>query len=98
MFADNHGTENAISPTLLNTVKPRVVVFNNGPATVIGTAPISFVFAGLGAGLGELFDQGVAPDMGMFERPEILIPLAGLAVLSLAPLGWRLSRSRRRPR
>jgi beta-lactamase superfamily II metal-dependent hydrolase len=32
MFADNHGTENANSPTLLNTVKPRVVVFNNGAA------------------------------------------------------------------
>jgi len=32
MFADNHGTENANSPTLLNTVRPRVIVFNNGPA------------------------------------------------------------------
>jgi competence protein ComEC len=32
MFADNHGTENANSPTLVNTVKPRVVVFNNGGA------------------------------------------------------------------
>jgi len=32
MFADNHGTENANSPTLLNTVKPKVVVFNNGAA------------------------------------------------------------------
>jgi beta-lactamase superfamily II metal-dependent hydrolase len=30
MFADNHGTENANSPTLLHTVQPRVVVFNNG--------------------------------------------------------------------
>jgi len=32
MFADNHGTENANSPTLVNTVQPRVIVFNNGPA------------------------------------------------------------------
>jgi beta-lactamase superfamily II metal-dependent hydrolase len=32
MFADNHGTDNANSPTLLNTVQPRVVVFNNGAA------------------------------------------------------------------
>jgi len=32
MFADNHGSENANSPTLLNTVQPRVVVFNNGAA------------------------------------------------------------------
>jgi len=32
MFADNHGTENANSPTLMNTVKPKVVVFNNGAA------------------------------------------------------------------
>jgi len=31
MFADNHGTDNSNSPNLLNTVKPSVIVFGNGP-------------------------------------------------------------------
>ncbi|HUO23804.1 MAG TPA: MBL fold metallo-hydrolase [Caulobacteraceae bacterium] len=31
MLIDNHGTSNANSPTLLNSVAPSVVVFDNGP-------------------------------------------------------------------
>jgi beta-lactamase superfamily II metal-dependent hydrolase len=32
MFADNHGSDNSNSPVLVNSVRPRVIVFNNGPA------------------------------------------------------------------
>jgi competence protein ComEC len=32
MFADNHGSENANSPVLVNSVRPRLIVFANGPA------------------------------------------------------------------
>jgi competence protein ComEC len=32
MFADNHGTGNANSPQLVNSVRPTVVVFGNGPS------------------------------------------------------------------
>jgi uncharacterized membrane protein YdjX (TVP38/TMEM64 family) len=64
-------------------------------ATVVGTAPAAFVFAGLGSGLGVLFDRGVKADMGLVERPEILLPLAGLALLGAGPLAWRFWR---RPR
>lgn len=39
MFADNHGSDNATSPVFVDTVRPRVVVFNNGP--VKGAAPSS---------------------------------------------------------
>jgi competence protein ComEC len=39
MFADNHGSDNAMSPVFVDTVRPRVVVFNNGP--VKGAAPNS---------------------------------------------------------
>ena len=31
MFIDNHGTNNSNSPQLINTVKPTVMVLNNGP-------------------------------------------------------------------
>ncbi|MEO6217247.1 MAG: MBL fold metallo-hydrolase, partial [Sphingomonas sp.] len=39
MFADNHGSDNAMSPVFVDTVRPRVVVFNNGPMK--GAAPSS---------------------------------------------------------
>jgi uncharacterized membrane protein YdjX (TVP38/TMEM64 family) len=64
-------------------------------ATLIGTAPASFVFAGLGAGLGRL--MGHKLDASALLRPEVLAPLTGLAILSLAAPAWRLWRSRRRP-
>jgi competence protein ComEC len=31
MFADNHGSDNSNSPVLVNSVRPRVIVFGNGP-------------------------------------------------------------------
>jgi uncharacterized membrane protein YdjX (TVP38/TMEM64 family) len=67
-------------------------------ATVIGTAPAAFVFAGLGAGLGTLFDRGARVDFTLLETPQIMLPLGGLALLSLLPIAWRLWRSRRTPR
>jgi len=45
MFADNHGTENANSPTLLGTVQPRAVVFNNGAAKGAAAQSIAAVQA-----------------------------------------------------
>ncbi|GHH09819.1 hypothetical protein GCM10008023_06950 [Sphingomonas glacialis] len=39
MFADNHGSDNAMSPVFVDTIRPRVVVFNNGPLK--GAAPNS---------------------------------------------------------
>jgi competence protein ComEC len=36
MFADNHGSDNANSPVLVNTVRPRVIVFGNGPTKGAG--------------------------------------------------------------
>jgi uncharacterized membrane protein YdjX (TVP38/TMEM64 family) len=63
--------------------------------TLIGSAPVSFIFAGLGAGLGELFNHGQKIDMSLFERPQIVLPLVGLTLMSAAPLVWRLSRRAR---
>jgi competence protein ComEC len=36
MFADNHGSDNANSPVLVNSVRPRVIVFGNGPTKGAG--------------------------------------------------------------
>ncbi|MGI8840499.1 MAG: TVP38/TMEM64 family protein [Caulobacteraceae bacterium] len=64
-------------------------------ATAVGSAPVSFILAGLGAGLGRAFDRGVRIEASILESPRILVPLAALAVLSAAPLAWRLYRARR---
>lgn len=63
--------------------------------TLIGSAPVSFIFAGLGSGLGELFNRGQKIDMSLFERPQLVLPLVGLTLMSAAPLAWRLWRRAR---
>ncbi|MDO6415018.1 MBL fold metallo-hydrolase [Sphingomonas sp. BIUV-7] len=45
MIADNHGTDNAGSPLLLDTVKPSVIVFNNGAAKGADQASLAFAKA-----------------------------------------------------
>lgn len=64
-------------------------------ATLLGTSPLCFVFAGLGSGLGAVFDRGGRIDASLFEEPRIVLPLVGLAVLSALPIAWRLWMRRR---
>ena len=54
-------------------------------ATAIGIVPGSLVFASIGAGLDDVLAAGGAPKPGF----ALLLPLAGLGVLSLAPIVWR---------
>lgn len=72
-------------------IPPRTFVL----ATFFGILPVSFVYAGLGSGLGKMFAQGARPDLHALVRPEVLMALAGLALLSLAPV---VARHLRRPR
>jgi uncharacterized membrane protein YdjX (TVP38/TMEM64 family) len=58
-------------------------------ATLIGIAPATFVYAGLGSGLGSAFDAGEAPGLGLFLSAPILLPMLGLALLALAPILYR---------
>jgi uncharacterized membrane protein YdjX (TVP38/TMEM64 family) len=63
-------------------------------ATLLGSAPVSFILAGLGAGLGKAFATHAPIDAHLFARPAILLPLAALSLLSAAPIAWRLLRRR----
>ena len=54
-------------------------------ATLIGMAPASLIFAGLGSALGHLFDKGLKPSAGFFWEPQVALPLAGLMLLALGP-------------
>jgi uncharacterized membrane protein YdjX (TVP38/TMEM64 family) len=64
-------------------------------ASFIGMAPGSFVYAFLGAGLGEVFERGDEPNLSIVMEPQILLPLLGLAALALAPAIVRLVRRSR---
>jgi uncharacterized membrane protein YdjX (TVP38/TMEM64 family) len=64
---------------------------------LIGMAPASFIFAGLGAALGNLFDRGLKPSAGFFWEPQVALPLAGLMLLALGPGLYGLLHRRLRP-
>lgn len=65
-------------------------------ATLLGIVPGTAVFAGIGAGLGQVLDAGGRPDLSVVFSPGILLPLAGLGALSLlGALGGRWLRARR---
>jgi uncharacterized membrane protein YdjX (TVP38/TMEM64 family) len=64
-------------------------------ATFIGIAPATFVFAGLGRGLGRVFDKHKPLDMHLIFQAQILYPLIGLAILALVPPMVQALRRRR---
>jgi uncharacterized membrane protein YdjX (TVP38/TMEM64 family) len=55
-------------------------------ATLIGIIPGAIVYASAGAGFGTLIDRGEAPDLSVIFEWRILLPLLGLAALSLLPV------------
>jgi len=64
-------------------------------ATVIGIIPGTVVFVSVGNGLGATLDQGEMPNLSIIFDPPILLPLIGLAVLSLVPAVYKKLRQRR---
>jgi uncharacterized membrane protein YdjX (TVP38/TMEM64 family) len=55
-------------------------------ATALGIVPATVIFASLGNGLGTVVDE---PDLGIALRPSVLLPIVGLALLALVPVGYR---------
>jgi uncharacterized membrane protein YdjX (TVP38/TMEM64 family) len=65
------------------------------PATFLGIIPGTFVFSFIGAGLAKVFARGGRPDLSVVASPQVLAPLAALAVLAMAPIAIRtLKRAR----
>lgn len=59
-------------------------------ATFLGIIPATYVYAHVGAGMGSLLDAGERPDpYAALTAPEVLLPVLGLAVLSLAPVAYK---------
>lgn len=62
-------------------------------ATLLGVMPATFIYSGLGAGIGEVVARGQTPNLGLIFEPHVLLPLSALGGLSLtATLVQRLRR------
>lgn len=72
-------------------VEMRLSVFMS--ATLVGILPASLIYAILGSELHGLFRRGQPVSPELFLRPMVIIPLTGVAVLSLAPLVWKRMRA-----
>jgi len=65
-------------------------------ATFFGMIPGALVYAGIGAGIGDLIAAGRHPDPYTIFRPNVLLPLIGLAVLALLPVFYKRWSARHR--
>lgn len=54
-------------------------------STFFGIIPATAVFSSIGAGLGEVFENGGTPNLGIIFEPHILLPILGIAALALLP-------------
>ena len=63
-------------------------------ATFIGILPPSIIYAGVGSGLEGLFAAGGTPALHDLVTPGMVLPLVGLAVLSVLPILYQRRRNR----
>jgi uncharacterized membrane protein YdjX (TVP38/TMEM64 family) len=61
-------------------------------ATFLGIIPATLVFSSLGSGLGSVVEE---PDLGIVFRPSVLVPIIGLALLALIPVGYKRWRAKK---
>ena len=101
--------ENEVSYLLLMRLVPAIPFFvaNLAPAflgvklrnfvltTLFGIIPGTAVFSWIGAGLGEVFERGETPDLGLIFDPMIMGPILGLAALAALPIVIRALRGRK---
>jgi uncharacterized membrane protein YdjX (TVP38/TMEM64 family) len=81
-----------VVPFWLSNLVPGLVGMRLAPfvaATVLGMIPATAVFAVAGASLAEVLARGEKPELTVLFEPKLLMPLFGLALLSLAPIAWR---------
>jgi uncharacterized membrane protein YdjX (TVP38/TMEM64 family) len=58
-------------------------------ATFFGIIPAAFVYVSVGSGLGTVFERGGEPDLKIIFTTPILLPILGIAVLSLVPVLYK---------
>ena len=68
-------------PSFLEVPLRRFVI-----STFLGIIPGSIVYTSVGAGLGEVFEAGETPNLGIIFEPHILLPILGLCALAVLPI------------
>ncbi|MEL7343270.1 MAG: VTT domain-containing protein [Pseudomonadota bacterium] len=68
-------------PALVGVKLSRFVI-----TTFLGIIPGGVVYTSVGAGLGEVFERGETPNLGIIFEPQILLPILGLAALAVLPI------------
>ena len=63
-------------------------------STFFGILPGSVVYTSVGAGLGEVFERGETPNLGIIFEPQILLPILGLCVLAALPIAIKAVRGK----
>ncbi len=66
--------------------------------TFFGIIPGTIVYTWIGVGLGEVFDRGETPDLGLIFEPAIIGPILGLAALAALPIAVRALRGKEQDR
>ncbi|MFL4470045.1 TVP38/TMEM64 family protein [Tateyamaria armeniaca] len=64
-------------------------------STFIGIIPGAVVYTSVGAGLGEVFDRGETPNLGIIFEPAILLPILGLCALAALPIVLKAVRGKK---
>lgn len=68
-------------PALVGVSLSRFVI-----TTFLGIIPGGVVYTSVGAGLGEVFERGETPNLGIIFEPRILLPILGLCALAILPI------------
>jgi uncharacterized membrane protein YdjX (TVP38/TMEM64 family) len=66
-------------------------------ATFLGILPATFIYSGIGAGLGAVLREGGRPDAGVILKPEVFGPLLALGLLSLGATLYQRWSSKKTP-
>lgn len=78
-----------VVPFFVANVLPALVgvgVRNFVVTTFLGIIPGGLVYTWIGVGIGDVFDRGGTPDLGIIWSPHIIGPILGLAVLAAVPM------------
>jgi len=62
--------------------------------TFVGIIPGAIVYTSVGAGLGDVFEHGESPNLGIIFEPQILLPILGLSALAALPIVLKLFRKK----
>lgn len=77
-------------PSFLEVPTRRFII-----STFFGIIPGAVVYTSVGAGLGEVFERGETPNLGIIFEPFIIGPIIGLSVLAALPIAIKALRGKK---